>query len=95
MRQSLQVALAACKRNSGARGLRSILELLLQDALFEVGFSTFITLRASKQQSRHGLPMILPSTLLRLQVWTNANSFRVCSSYRILQQDGPSIICFA
>jgi ATP-dependent Clp protease ATP-binding subunit ClpX len=30
-----QVALAACKRNSGARGLRSILELLLQDALFE------------------------------------------------------------
>ena len=31
-----EVAIAACKRNSGARGLRSILELLLQDALYEV-----------------------------------------------------------
>ena len=31
-----EVAIAACKRKSGARGLRSILEHLLQDALFEV-----------------------------------------------------------
>lgn len=35
-----EVAVAACKRNSGARGLRSILELLLQDALYEVIFSS-------------------------------------------------------
>ena len=31
-----EIAIAACKRKSGARGLRSILEQLLQDALFEV-----------------------------------------------------------
>lgn len=31
-----EVAAAACKRNSGARGLRSILELLLRDAMYEV-----------------------------------------------------------
>lgn len=36
-----EVAVAACKRNSGARGLRSILELLLQDALYEVRPSLF------------------------------------------------------
>ena len=31
-----EVAVAASKRNSGARGLRSILEALLQDAQYEV-----------------------------------------------------------
>ena len=31
-----EIAAAACKRNSGARGLRSILEQLLRDAMYEV-----------------------------------------------------------
>lgn len=37
-----EVAIAACKRKSGARGLRSILEHLLQDAMFEVSLGNHV-----------------------------------------------------
>lgn len=64
-----EVAVAACKRNSGARGLRSILELLLQDALYEASpLSSRLMLMCQSPNNKKRHFLLASAVLMKLYV---------------------------
>ena len=83
-----EVAVAACKRNIGARGLRSILELLLQDALYEVNFLFSLPFfsRHLKQQVLKYLLLEVPSK--GTQEWKG-----LCSFFNLFDAADAHLLC--